>query len=175
MKKLILGLALTAGIMLNAHSQGTSSLGVTYLSDHRGVDVGAVVGSLGYRIEAEGGWSFQPEIRAGLGIIDDSVRGFSEVGQGPMVDVELDNLLGVAARVQYQPNASVYLFAQPTLTRIELDAGNNLATRGLNDAEWEIGGDVGAGYLIGERFGIEGSYGVLDGESVLNVALRLYF
>lgn len=176
MKKLILGLVLALGIALNAHSQVTSSLGGTYLSDYRGVDVGAVVGSLGYRVTGEGGWSFQPELRAGLGIIDDTVPGFSPSGQSPQIDVELDNLYGVVARLQYQTDGNAYLFVQPTLTRIELDAGTNLAVRPLNDPEWAFGADVGAGFLLGERFGLEGSYGVIDGgESIFNAALRVDF
>lgn len=175
MKKLLLGLTLTLGFALNAHSQVTSSVGVTYLSDHRGVDVGAVVGSIGYRVEGEGGWSFQPEFRAGIGIIDDSVRGFSPVGPGPKVDVEIDRLFSAAARVQYHTAGGAYWFLQPVLTRVELDAGYNLATRGLHDSEWEFGGDIGAGFMFGERFGVEASYGVLDTEPVATAAFRFYF
>lgn len=175
MKKLILGLILALGFVLNAHSQVTSSLGGTYLSDYRGVDVGALVGSLGYRIAGEGNWSFQPEVRYGVGITDDSVRGFSPSPPAPQVDVELDNMYGVVARFQYQTDGNAYLFVQPTLTRIELDAGTNLAVRPLNDPEWAFGADIGAGFMFGERFGLEGSYGVIDKESVFTAALRGYF
>lgn len=174
MKKLFLGLTLTFGLALNAHSQVTSSVGVTYLPDYRGVDVGAAFGSIGYRIDMNSKWSCQPELRAGIGVIDDSVRGFSPVQPGPMVDVELDNLLGAAGRFQYQSDGGTYLFVQPNLTRVKLNGGNNLATRGLSESDRELGGDVGAGFLFGEGFGVEASYGVLDGEPVATAALRLY-
>lgn len=175
MNKLILGIAATIGFAVSAHAQVTSSIGYTHLSDHRGVDVGAAVASIGYRVEGDGRWSFQPQVGAGIGVVDDTVRGYSAVPPGPMVDVELESLLVLGGRVQYQADGGTYFFLQPTLMRVELDGGNNLATRGLNDSDWEFGGDMGVGHMFSERIGLEASYGVLDGEPVANAALRLNF
>ena len=175
MRQLFLGFILTIGFAASAHAQLTSSVGVTYLSDHRGVDVGALVGSIGYRLEGDSGWSFQPELRAGTGIIDDSLPGYSPVGSGPMIDIDIDSLIAAVARVQYQTNGSAYFFGQANVTEVSLDAGKNLATRPLNESDWEVGLDVGIGTMLGERFAIEGSYGILNGDPVANAGLRVYF
>ena len=175
MKKLLLGLVLMLGFAANAHSQITGSLGGTYLSDYRGVELGAVVGSVGYRAGGDSGFSFQPEVRFGVGATGDEIRGTTFDGGEVSYDVDLDNLVGASARLQFHIPGGAYVFAQPTMTRVSLDADNVLPTRPLNDADWDIGGDVGAGLMVTEGFGLEGSVGVIDGDSVYSAAMRLYF
>lgn len=176
MKKQLLGIVLILGLALNGHAQVTSSVGLAYLSDYKGVDLGAVVGSLGYRFQGQNGWSFQPEFRIGAGVIDDTARLFSmsAVALVP-VDVEIDYLLGAAGRIQYQVDGGVYFFAQPTLTRFEIDAGNVTASWILEDTEWEFGADIGAGFQVSERFGLEAAVGVIDGDTIVNAGVRFDF
>lgn len=158
MKKLFIALALIFGFA-NAQAQITGSLGGTYLSDYRGVELGAVVGSVGYRAGGDSGFSFQPEVRFGVGATGDEVRSASFTGGEVSYGVDLDNLLGASARLQFHIPGGAYVFAQPTMTRVNLDADYALQTRALNDAEWEFGGDVGAGLMVTEGFGLEGSVG----------------
>jgi len=176
MKKQLLGIVLILGFALNGHAQVTSSVGLTYFSDYKGVDLGAVVGSLGYRFQGENGWSFQPEFRIGAGVIDDTARLFSmsAVGLVP-VDVEIDYLLGAAGRVQYRADGGVYFFAQPTLTKLEIDAGNVTASSILEDTEWEFGADLGAGFRVSEQFGLEAAVGLIDGDTIINAGVRFDF
>ena len=158
MKKQVLAIVLILGAALNGHAQVTSSAGLAYLSDYKGVDLGAVVGSLGYRFQGENGWSFQPEFRLGAG-----VESTTPPDSSPCLRLRSSRsmwrskyLLGAAGRVQYQVDGGVYFFAQPTLTRFEIDAGNVTASSILEDTEWEFGADMkGAGFQISERFGLE--------------------
>lgn len=175
MKQLFLGLVLTVGFAASAHSQITGSLGGSYFSDYRGVELGAVVGSIGYRAGGDGGFSFQPEVRVGLGVTGDEIRGITLGGAEATYDVDLDNLVGAAARVQYQVPGGAYFFVQPTMARVNLKADYALQVRTLNDAEWDFGGDVGAGLMVTDGLGLEGSVGVMDGDSVYSAAIRLYF
>jgi hypothetical protein len=176
MKRLVLGLVLAVCSTFAVKAQMTSSVGLTWLPNYNDADLGSLTGSLGYRFERPGGWSFQPEFRAGVGVVDDTVPLFSmsAVALVP-TDVELEYLLGAAARVQYEMTGGFYLYAQPTLTRLEIDAGSVTSSFVLEDTEWEFGGDVGAGFPLGEHFGLEGSYGILGGETVVNTALRVHF
>lgn len=172
----IFAVFLMAGATLNGHAQVTSSVGLSYLPDYRDVELGAVVGSVGYRFQGDNGWSFQPDVRAGTGVIDDTTPLFSMSAAAAVpTDIDLEYLLGAEARVQYQPGEGIYFFAQPTLTQIEIDAGNVTGSSLLSDTEWEFGADIGAGFLFDARFGVEGSVGLIDGESVFDAGLRLYF
>ena len=176
MKKLLIGFALVIGFSANAHTQITGSLGGSYLSDYRGVELGAAVGSIGYRAGGDGGFSFQPELRVGLGLTGDEVRGITYgEGQGSLYDVDLDSLVGGALQIRYQVPGGLFVFVQPTMTRVDLSTGSNIAIRSLNSAEYEFGGDVGAGFMLTDGFGLEGSVGVIDGDSIYSASIRLYF
>jgi hypothetical protein len=176
MKRLLLGLVLTIGFAANAHSQITGSLSGSYLSDYRGLELGAVVGSIGYRAGGDGGLSIQPELRVGLGVTNDEVRGSTfGGGQGALYDVDLDSLVGGAFQIRYQIPGGAFFFVQPTMTRIDLSTGTNIAIRNLNDAEYEFGGDVGGGFMLTDGFGLEGSIGVIGGDSVYSAKMRFYF
>lgn len=176
MKRAFLGLALAIGTACNAPAQVTSSVGLSWLPDYNDADLVALAGSLGYRFQGRGGWSFQPEIRAGIGIVDDTVPLFSmsAVALVPS-EIDVEYLLGAAARVQYRTDGGLYLIAQPTLTRLEIDAGSVTQSSMLEDTEWQFGGDIGAGYQFGERFALEATYGIIDEDAIGGAALRLYF
>lgn len=175
MKQLLLGLVLVLGFAANAHSQITGSLGGTYFSEYRGVELGALAGSIGYRAGGDGGFSFQPEVRFGLGVTGDEIRGVDFGGGEQIFDVDLDHFVGASARLQFQVPGGPYVFVQPTMARVNLETGNALQVRNLNDAEWDFGGDIGAGVMLTDGFGLEGSVGVMDGESVYGAAMRFYF
>lgn len=175
MKKRVAGFFMLFGLALNGHAQVTSSAGLTYLSDYRIADLGALSATLGYRFGDR--WSFQPEIRAGVGVIDDTVPIFSmsAVNRVP-TDVDLEYLVGVIARFQYRANEDLYFFAQPTLHWFEIDYGNVTGSAFLEDsAEWEFGGELGLGYLFNDGLGVEAGYGLTDGDGIFNLALRVYF
>lgn len=161
-----LSISLSAGALLlasQASAEFTGSLGGT-LVDSGGLQLGAVTGTLGYRFPLAENFSFQPEIRGGVGVVDDTIDG---------VDVEIDNLFGFNARFQVEFDNGFYLFAQPTYTRVEASA--SIGNIGASDDAWEFGGGGGLGFLFNDNFGIEAGYERIDEADVVNAALRFYF
>ncbi len=174
MKKLIAFLLLAVAASFSAQAQVTSSLGLLYAPDVDDLELGALVASFGYRLDLENGFSVQPEVRGGIGVIDDrfGVPGFGRA------DVDLSNIFGFTLRGQYDVANGAYFFAQPTYQRIELDVdlpAGAPAGIDFDDNAWEWGIEGGLGFRFNEKFGIEASYGVIDNDEVLNFALRTWF
>lgn len=134
-----------------------------------------MVGSVGYRAGGDSGFSFQPEARFGLGVTGDEIRGTNFDGTEAVYDVDLDNLVGAVARLQFHVPGGAYVFVQPTMVRVDLKAGNAIQVRDLNDTDWDFGADVGGGLMVTEGLGLEGSVGMIDGDSVYSAAMRFYF
>ena len=160
-------LAFSAGAM--AQNAGpTYSLGFSYLSDE--VDLGLIQATFGYSFEVGDGVRLVPEIRAGLGVIDDTVT-----EQGIDVDLKVDNYYGVLGRVEFDVSDQAYLFVFPSYTRIEVEAsaeGPVGTTISASASSWEFGGGAGVGFSFTDRLGLEGGYENIDGIDIFNISLR---
>lgn len=181
MKKILLAaLMLTGSVAVAAPNEGTSGNwvgGISYanLSDEEdGLDIslGALVGSLGYKIESGSSFYFMPEVRVGVGITDDTVTVF-----GVDVDVELDSFLALSVKGQFELENGVYLYAAPTYANAEFTASASQGGQSASATEdsWEFGLGLGAGYNFNPSTSLEASYEQFDGTDVLSVGLKFSF
>ncbi len=186
--KLLTATGLAAMLSISAaNADWNGSVGYLHVSDD--FDVGAIYASVGHRFELGEGFSFNPELRAGFGVGDDT-----ETVDGVDVDVELDHFFGLTARFEYQTQSPLYLFVTPSYTRFKLSTAafieedpsviplettsgpisNGVRVSG-SESTWEFGIGVGAGYMFTERFGAEVGYENIDGADVFTGAIRVRF
>ena len=158
-----------------AHAEFNGSVGYLNVSDD-GIDLGAIYATVGHRFELQNGFSFNPELRAGFGVVDESD---SIVFDGVPVnfDLEINSLFGVATRFEYQTASPLYLFVTPSYTRIEFDASASAQgiSGSLSDSVTEFGIGAGLGYMFMERIGAEVGYETIDGSDVFTGAVRFSF
>ena len=168
-KKLIHLGAATALMLLSygANAQWTAGANYTHYSED-GIDVGAVVGSFGYRIQATDSFYLIPEVRVGFGVTDDSIDfGFTSV------DVELEQLWGVSNRFQYEFDSGAYIFGVASYINYKLKASAGGFSE--SDDTWESQFGAGAGYMFTSVIGGELSYERVDGEDLAMIGLRFNF
>ena len=119
MKKIIIttilaSSALTVTATENDQSDGWVG-GINYMSasvDSDVVDItlGAVVGSIGYKIKIGNVFYLVPEFRAGMGISDDSVN-----YQGVSVKFELDRFMAFSLRGQFELSNGMYFLQHQSM------------------------------------------------------------
>jgi opacity protein-like surface antigen len=125
------------------------------------IDLGLLQGAVGYKVDMGNDFSLTPEVRATVGVGDDSFFG---------VDVEIDSAFGVALRGQLDFEKD-YVWVAPSYSKIKLSA-NFLGNSASASSDWEFGAGVGLGYQMTENMAFEGSYENVDGASLLDVGIR---
>ena len=78
--------------MLNGKARLATSICLTAL-EGISIDLGGIVGSLGYEIEVQDNFKLIPNMRIGTGISDDTVLG---------IDVEMDHIYGAGIKAQLE-------------------------------------------------------------------------
>ena len=158
-----------------AHAGWNGSVGYLHLSDS-GLDLGAIYATVGHRFELQNGFSFNPEFRAGFGVVDESDTVVFE-GVPVNVDLELDWLYGVAARLEYQTASPLYLFVTPSVTRAKISASASAqgVSASLSESGTDFGIGAGVGYMFTERVGAEVGYENIDGTDAFTGAVRFRF
>ncbi len=149
-----------------ANAEWVAGAGFYNLSDDEGgvdISLNAVTGSIGYRIENDNSnFSFMPELRAGIGIGDDTVFG---------VDVELDRVLVFSLRGQFDFENGAYFFAAPAYANIEVKA--SAAGFSVSEDDSQAGIGAGVGFRFNERNFAEVSYETYDGTDVIGIAWKI--
>jgi hypothetical protein len=158
-------------LSFGAHAQWTGSLSYSHISigdDEISVDLGAIVGSAGYRLEVADRFYLVPEVRVGFGVSDDrvNVEGFN-------VKAEIERLWGFSNRFQYEFDTGAYLFGVASYVNYKLKA--SAAGFSESDDSWEAGFGAGAGFMFTPLVGGELSYERVDGEDVFTAGLRFNF
>jgi len=170
MLKKATSLSAAAALLLlvsGANADVTGSVSYSHLSISDGgldVDVGAIVGSVGYQFEVGDNFFLVPEVRVGFGIVDDTVMG---------VKVDLDRLWGIANRFQYDFDGGAYLFGVLSYVNYKFKARGPGGS--ASDDTWETGFGAGAGYMFTDLIGGEVSYESVDSEDLWTFGLRLRF
>lgn len=145
-------------------AQGVSGLGYYQLDDDD-IAVGALVGSVGYRYQANDVVSFVPEIRGGFGVKDDNFLG---------AKVKLKGLVGAALRAEFAVSEPVYVFASTSYTHYKFKASvSGVGSASASDEEFGFGG--GIGFNVAEEGSIELSYEKLDEIGVIGASLRFNY
>lgn len=168
MRKMCVGVFAIFALLMGsaASAQVTGSVGYTHLDEE--VSVGALQGTIGYRLPVMEGTAgsgfFIPELRAGVGINDDTVGG---------VKVEIDNYYGLAPRFQYEADTGFYGFVQASYVNYSVKG----STMGISvsDSSWEFGGGLGVGMAFSQALGAEVSWERVDSADVFNVSMRFGF
>ena len=166
MKKFITVVLLSA-MPFAANAEWVGGVGYLNLSDSEGgvdISLNAIAASIGYRFESEGDFSFMPELRFGTGVGDDDLFG---------VSVEIDSILALSVRGQYDYDSGVYLFGAPAYANLDLKASAGGVSASEDDWEFGIGG--GIGYMFSDRASGEFLYETYDGTDVIGVAVKVSF
>ena len=174
--KLLPGIGLAALLAAPVAQAGwNGSAGYLHVSDD-GLDLGAIYATVGHRFQLQNGFSFNPEFRAGFGVVDESDTVLVN-GTPVDVDLEINSLFGIAARFEYQTASPLYLFVTPSYTRIKFDASASLqgVSAALSESFTEFGIGAGVGYMFTERVGAEVGYENVDGSDVFTGAVRFRF
>lgn len=103
-------------LSFSAHAQWTAGLNYTHVSLDD-FDLGAIVASAGYRFQAAERFYFVPEVRAGMGVGDDTAN-FGNV----RIKAEVDRLWGFSNRFQYEFDTGAYLFGVVSYVNYKLEA-----------------------------------------------------
>ena len=159
-------LAVLALIPCMANAEWVVGGGFYNLSDEDGgidVSLNAIVASVGFRFESGVNFAVMPELRIGTGVGDDTVVG---------VDVEIDSLLALSVRGQYEFDSGVYLFGAPAYANLDLKA--SAGGFSASDDEWEFGIGGGVGYRSNNVSG-ELSYETYDDTDVIGIAVKFWF
>lgn len=147
-----------------AHAQWLLGGGYYNLSDDEdGIDVsiGSMVASVGYQFPSQGNFSFIPELRVGFGLGDDDIFG---------VKVEVDRLIALSFRGQFDFDSGVYVFAAPAYADVEFKASGGGVSVTDGSGEFGIGGGVGFHFSDAARGEI--SYETYDGTDVFGLAIK---
>ena len=136
------------------------------------VEVGALVGSVGYKILLGDSFYVFPEVRLGVGVVDDNVSIY-----GVETYVELDTFFAVEVRGQYELENGVHLFVAPTLAEARVSGSTSFGGENLTiyGGSWSFGAVAGIGYKLFERASAELAYKNIDGADIYGVGLRFGF
>jgi outer membrane immunogenic protein len=159
MKKVVGALVLSL-LSSSLFAEMVLGFGYTNFSEDE-IDLGLLQGTVGYKVDMGNDFSLTPEVRAAVGVGDDSFFG---------VDVEIDSAFGVALRGQLDFEKA-YVWVAPSYSKIKLSA-NFLGNSASASSDWEFGAGVGLGYRMTENMALEGSYENVDGASLLGVGIR---
>lgn len=168
MKKICVGVFVISALLMAsaASAQVTGSVGYTHLDED--VSVGALQGTIGYRLPVmegvAGSGFFIPELRAGVGINDDTVAG---------VKVEIDHYYGLAPRFQYEADGGLYGFLQASYVNYSVK-GSALGVS-VSDSTWEFGAGLGVGMAFSQALGAEVSWERVDSADLFNISMRFGF
>lgn len=177
MKKLLIGVLLASaslGVVAADNvkeNHWVAGVGYTNLSDDdEGIDisVGAIVASLGYKIKSGDNFFITPELRLGTGISDDSIAIY-----GGNLDIELERLVALTVRGEFEFNNGFYLYAAPTYANVRLKVSGFGPV--VSEDSWEFGVGGGLGYHFTEKTAAEVSYEQFDGADVLNFSIKFAF
>ena len=158
---------LMALIPISVNAEWLGGFGIYNISDEEGsldISLSALTGSIGYRFKSENNFWFMPELRVGIGVGDDTLLG---------ADVELDRVLVLAVRGQYDFDSGMYLFGAPSYANLKVKASSGGFS--ASDDSWEFGVGGGAGYNFSDTIMGEISYETYDGADVFGLALKFAF
>lgn len=147
-----------------AENRVTGSLGYSHFDLDLGVELAAIVGTVGYEFNLGDGVSITPELRLGTGL-DDS-RLF-------MGRVELGRLFGAATRMTYTfQDPGFYLYGTVSYVDYKIKASGPFFR---NSSGTEFGFGAGLGYHFTNNVGFEVQYENVDSTDVVTGAFRFRF
>ncbi|MGY6630560.1 MAG: outer membrane beta-barrel protein [Wenzhouxiangella sp.] len=146
-----------------AENRVTGSLGYSHFDLDLGVELGAIVGTVGYEFTLGDGISITPEFRLGNGVGD------SRLFPGR---VELGRLFGAATRLTYTTYPGVYVFGTVSYVDYEIKASGRFSG---SSSSTEFGFGAGLGYDFTDRLGLEFQYENVDSTDVFTGAFRFRF
>lgn len=157
-------------LSFGVHAQWTAGANYTFVSTDD-FDLGAVVGSIGYRVPVTDTFYVVPEVRAGFGVGDDT-----SIFEGARATAEIDKLWGFSSRFQYEAaDSGFFIFGVVSYVNYELELEVPAFGFSESDDSWEFGYGFGGGYMITRFVGAEATYERVDSENVFTVGVRFNF
>jgi len=123
--------------------------------------LGLLGATLGYRYASSSLFSLTPEIRAGVGIEDDSDRG---------VKLEIERFYSANLRAQWNLAGNTWFYVAPSYMNIQAKARGFGVS--ISDDDWEFGAGLGFGFGLSDNVGLEFSYEKFDELELLGFGLR---
>ena len=136
------------------------------------LNLGAVSGSLGYKVPMENNFYMIPEVRVGFGVRDDVI---SVLGND--IEAGIDGFFVVSLKGQREFDNNLYVFIAPSYGNVDVTASafvNGQSFSG-NEDTWVFGIGSGVGYRFNQNMSAELSYETFDGTDVLSAGLKMNF
>jgi len=169
--------------------------GVGYLNladefDRESINLGAIVGSLGYKINIRDNFYLIPEVRVGIGVGNDSLYdSYSNdyYKSESTIQVEIDSLIAFSLRGQFEFGSGLYLYVAPTYSR------GSFSVRTIYKDQYVDGDELyievydenaslddftvkgGAGFYFNELTSAELSYEKFEGSEVTTLGIKYNF
>lgn len=157
--------------------------------DKKSIELGAIVGSLGYKINIHDNFYLIPEVRVGLGAGSNSVSDSKSIGnykEMSKLEAEIDSLVAFSVRGQFKFKSGIYLYAAPTYSRGSFSYtlsnvgqyGNESPSTYVysdNESRDDITVMAGIGCNLGEIASAELSYEKFEGSEVTTLGIRYNF
>ena len=157
--------------------------------DKKSIELGAIVGSLGYKINIHDNFYLIPEVRVGLGAGSNSVSDSKSIGnykEMSKLEAEIDSLVAFSVRGQFKFKSGIYLYAAPTYSRGSFSYTlNNVGQYGNespstyvysdNESRDDITVTAGIGCNLGEIASAELSYEKFEGSEVTSLGIKYNF
>ena len=169
--------------------------GVGYLNladelDGESINLGAIVGSLGYKINIHDNFYLIPEVRVGVGIGNDSLYdSYSNdyYKAESTIEVEIDSLVALSVRGQFKFKSGIFLYVAPTYSRGSFSIKTTYKDQYVDEDEpyIEIYNDndslddftvkAGTGFYLSELTSAELSYEKFEGSEVTTLSIKYNF
>lgn len=130
-----------------------------------GSNFGIAYFGLGYQFDTGSQWSFVPEVRYGFRVSSDP---------NLIIFPRLDEMVSLNLRGQLNLGRG-YLFVQPNLTHVKVDAGGAAAANPGYDIGWSSGIGFGAGFQMVRWASVEASVERVSGADFYSIGFRFHF
>ena len=164
LKAIFIGVALL--FSAQASAQTVTSFG--YYNAHENdldVDLGVLVGSVGYQFAPNDAIRIVPEVRGGIGVTDESILG---------AEIKIRNVVAAALRVELAISEPVYLYTVSSYGEYEFKAEDRvLGSATVSDDDFGFGG--GVGFNASQELAFEAGYEDVGGLDVFNASVRVRF
>lgn len=155
----------------------------------KSIDLGAIVGSLGYKINIHDNFYLIPEVRVGLGAGSNSVSDTKSIGnykEMSKLEAEIDSLVAFSVRGQLAFKSGIYLYTAPTYSRGSFSYTQTFMEQysdeppynyvySDNESRDDITVMAGIGCNLGEIASAELSYEKFEGSEVTSLGIKYNF
>jgi hypothetical protein len=169
---------------------GVGYLNLTEDLNGERVSLGALIGSLGYKIAISDSFYLIPELRVGMGARGDSLSAYYADDYYRMestFDIDIDSLIAFSLRGQIELNRGMYLYVAPTYSRGSFSYKNTWVDQYFdedepyvqvsndNDSPDDIAVRAGIGFNFSNTASAEIDFEKFEGSDLIALSFRYNF